>query len=261
LLDAAIVFIVPVQCNGSLAPRRASTPKSLATDKAQSLISEKEDGQWESVVMTDLTAGKWAAGFLLLSLSACAAQQRDAFPRSEGLHIEDSGSVLVVPTGRTALQLDEIFSTVNVGVAANDVAVLTPKNEGGSNANVEVQFATSDEFLSFLFSPKPHLGLAVNTAGATDQAYAGLTWSMDLISSVYGAMSLGLSVHDGKVGETGYYDKELGSRVLFRESVEVGVRLSDRTTLSVLFDHISNAGLAEVNEGLDTLGVRLGYQF
>jgi hypothetical protein len=54
---------------------------------------------------------------------------------------------------------------------------------------------------------------------------------------------------------------ELGCRVLFRESLSVGVRFMKHHSLSVMVDHISNAGLCDHNDGLDTLGVRYGYRF
>ena len=55
--------------------------------------------------------------------------------------------------------------------------------------------------------------------------------------------------------------KALGSRVLFHIPIEIGYRLSAKTSLSVYFDHVSNAYLAHANEGMDTLGGRLGYRF
>ena len=196
----------------------------------------------------------------LLMFSSCAAPRNTAsateeFPAAFG----DDSFRLGAP--RPLPSVDEFVSTVTLGVQAHDVGILSPRDEGGQNANLEILFATPDDFLEELFSPRPHLGLQVNDAGDTDQAYLGLTWDFDLIESLYGALSFGLSVHDGTLQGVRYEDKELGSRVLFRESIELGLKISDRHTLSVMFDHVSNAGLAEVNEGLDTLGIRLGYQF
>ncbi|MCO6428593.1 acyloxyacyl hydrolase [Nitrosomonas communis] len=58
--------------------------------------------------------------------------------------------------------------------------------------------------------------------------------------------------------------KTLGSQVLFRIPIEIGYRLGTRSALSVYFDHVSNASLADNNEGMDTfLGLdgRFGYRF
>jgi hypothetical protein len=55
--------------------------------------------------------------------------------------------------------------------------------------------------------------------------------------------------------------KQLGSRVLFRIPIEFGLTLQERHRISILFDHMSNAYLANPNEGMDTIGVRYGFQF
>ena len=55
--------------------------------------------------------------------------------------------------------------------------------------------------------------------------------------------------------------KQLGSRWLFRIPLEIGLCWKGRHRLSLMFDHVSNAYLASPNEGLDTLGVRYGFQF
>jgi hypothetical protein len=57
------------------------------------------------------------------------------------------------------------------------------------------------------------------------------------------------------------YKKSLGSRVLLRIPLEIGYSMTDHYEISILFDHISNAYLADPNEGLDTLGLRFGYRF
>jgi hypothetical protein len=37
--------------------------------------------------------------------------------------------------------------------------------------------------------------------------------------------------------------------------------IQERHRISILFDHMSNAYLASPNEGMDTIGVRYGFQF
>ena len=55
--------------------------------------------------------------------------------------------------------------------------------------------------------------------------------------------------------------KALGSHALFRLALEVGCDVSESWRASVLWDHSSNAGLADHNEGLNNLGARIGYKF
>ena len=49
--------------------------------------------------------------------------------------------------------------------------------------------------------------------------------------------------------------------MLFRIPIEFGYQVTARHSLSILFAHVSNAGLASPNEGLDTIGIRYGYTF
>ena len=49
--------------------------------------------------------------------------------------------------------------------------------------------------------------------------------------------------------------------MLFHIPLELGVRLDDRNSVSVYFEHMSNANLASPNEGLDAIGVRYGRRF
>ena len=53
----------------------------------------------------------------------------------------------------------------------------------------------------------------------------------------------------------------LGCEILFRESISAGVLFDGHHSLSLMFDHISNGGLCDDNDGQDTFGVRYGYRF
>jgi len=155
------------------------------------------------------------------------------------------------------------------GVLAHDVRVfgLGRRGEPGADVNVEVLF-TAPAFLKFLWSPRPHLGFSVNTAGATDYAYTGLTWSgrpwrslLALPEALFIAGSFGGAIHDGHLNTAPPERKHLGSRLLFRESAEVGDQLTRGLSVSVLFDHVSNGGLAHYNQSLNNLGARIGITF
>jgi lipid A 3-O-deacylase len=153
---------------------------------------------------------------------------------------------------------------VTLGVLAHDIHFLGNHVEPGADLNVEVLFP-SPALLRVLGAPRPHLGLSLNTAGATDYAYVGLTWSgrpwhplLALPEGLFVAGSLGGGVHDGHRNTTLPDRKSLGSRLLFRESVEAGYQLTRTVSLSVMLDHVSNAGLAPHNPGLTNVGARIG---
>jgi lipid A 3-O-deacylase len=141
------------------------------------------------------------------------------------------------------------------------------RKESGVDFNGEVLF-TSPAFLAWLWAPRPHIGFSVNSAGDTDQAYAGLTWTLvgrqamfveaDKVFVDYG---FGVSFNDGDLDEKRDNRKELGSRALFRLSLEAGYSFVPHHSLSAYVDHESNAGLSAHNEGMNAVGIRYGYQF
>jgi lipid A 3-O-deacylase len=156
---------------------------------------------------------------------------------------------------------------VKLGVLAHDIRFLGNHVEPGADINVEVLFP-SPAFLRLLWAPRPHLGLSINTAGATDYGYVGLTWSgrpwrplLALPEGLFIAGSLGGGAHDGHRNAGPPDRKILGSRLLFRESVEAGYQLGRKLSLSIMLDHVSNAGLTTHNQGLTNLGARVGVAF
>jgi lipid A 3-O-deacylase len=158
---------------------------------------------------------------------------------------------------------------VKLGVLAHDIRVfgLGRSGETGADVTIEVLFP-SPAFLRNLGAPRPHLGVSINTAGHTDYGYLGLTWSgrpwrplLALPEGLFAAGSLGGGVHDGHRNTAPPERKILGSRLLFRESVEAGYQLTRKVSFSVMLDHVSNAGLATHNQGLTNFGTRIGVTF
>ena len=153
------------------------------------------------------------------------------------------------------------------GVLAHDIGIGGHHKEPGADINGEVLF-TSPSFLSIIWAPRPHLGTDINTDGKTSQLYVGLTWRLLNFEQVFTSSdaiylngSLGGAIHDGHLHGGGSNDKQLGSRVLFRESLEVGYQFVKRQSVSLFADHISDAGLTSQNQGITNLGVRYGYGF
>jgi len=104
--------------------------------------------------------------------------------------------------------------------------------------------------LQALWAPRPHLGVSVNTAGATDYGYLGLTWRgrpwhplLALPDGLFVAGSLGGAIHDGHLDSAPPERKRLGSRLQFRYSVEAGYQFTPVVSVSVTLDHLSNGHL------------------
>ena len=155
-----------------------------------------------------------------------------------------------------------IISEIRVGLLAHDhdLAPFSRSEENGIDTNFEILFKSPD-WSKNIGSPRPHLGFSLNLSGDTSQLYTGLTWEWMLADNWFLNFSLGGSAHNGKTTTTLIDRKELGCKVLFRESIEVGYILKQRHSVSAFFDHISNAKLCDKNEGLETIGLRYGYRF
>lgn len=169
--------------------------------------------------------------------------------------------------GHPALAEGGWLDEAKVGVLAHDVGLGDHHVESGTDINAELLFASPD-FLKVIFAPRPHIGGTVNTSGNTDYGYFGLTWDAALVralfddeDAVFVAGSLGGGIHDGHLHSGPPNRKQLGSRVLFRESVELGYQINPVNNVSFFIDHLSNANLASRNAGLTNVGVRTGFKF
>jgi lipid A 3-O-deacylase len=168
---------------------------------------------------------------------------------------------LVVATGISAAPAQSRWiDEGKVGLLAHDINLGEIHEEPGVDINGEVLFA-SPNFLKVIGAPRPHLGGSVNTAGATSNGYFGLTWKADLLDVVFGALGLGGAIHDGQINGEVPNRKQLGSRILFHEYVELGHSLTPLVSLSIFVDHMSNANLARHNGGITDAGLRAGFKF
>ena len=153
-----------------------------------------------------------------------------------------------------------VISEIRLGALVHDEGPFTRNEEDGYDGNLEVLFVSPD-FLDIVWGPRPHLGVTVNSSGDTSQAYMGLSWEWSFWDNWFAGFSLGGAVHDGKLETLRTDRKELGCRVLFRESVELGYRFGGGHGISGFLDHISNASICDHNEGLENFGIRYGYLF
>lgn len=160
-----------------------------------------------------------------------------------------------------------LIDEVKIGALGHDLGFLTHHVEGGTDVNVEMLF-TSPDLLRVIGSPRPHIGADINASGNTSDGYFGLTWGIMLIQSLFGANdgvflngSLGGAIHDGYIDSAPPGRKRLGSRILFRESAELGYQINPTISVSAILDHISNANLGVHNAGITSAGARLGFKF
>ena len=155
-----------------------------------------------------------------------------------------------------------LFSELRLGLVDHDMQVFRDGTERGADINIEALFATPfRKGRTALLTPRPHLGASINTRGDTSHAYTGFTWDFGLPGSLFLNVTLGVSVHDGRLASDRTDVKEYGSRVLIRESIDVGYPSSGRHAVSLFVDHSSNAGLSSRNNGLQSIGFRFHHRF
>jgi lipid A 3-O-deacylase len=154
------------------------------------------------------------------------------------------------------------ISEVKIGAQVHDVPYLWSgfhKEPYAIDLNLEVQFSPSIHFWGGRLFPA--LGATINFDGHTSKAYLDARWQRECDYNLFYALGIGIAVHDGETFTTAPDFKQLGRRVLFHDSVEIGYRFDYHRSVSVYFEHISNASTAEKNQGLDTLGIRYGHRF
>lgn len=155
-----------------------------------------------------------------------------------------------------------LIREIKAGALAHDVDNLWSGFSRESEAvdlNAEVILSPS---LPFLWGAiRPALGGTINFHGDTSHAYLDARWEIETSSGIFFATGIGAAVHTGDLHLESPDRKALGSRVLLHIPLEIGFRLDQHHSLSVYFEHLSNANLADENEGIDYLGVRYGYRF
>jgi lipid A 3-O-deacylase len=174
---------------------------------------------------------------------------------------------------------DGILTDLKLGVLDHDVPILGGHTEHGVDINAELQFQSFvpesavggiDPRLRWLLRPAPNIGVDGNTAGLTSQLYFGLIWTVNLDNggvlwpnhAVFFSFGFGGAANNGKIYAPDTSDHlSLGANLLFHEQLELGYRITPRWSVSVYFDHSSNAHIDRYNAGLDNLGVRVGLHF
>src|ERR1700681_2537746 len=174
-------------------------------------------------------------------------------PRRSGRGFAYAFAVMLAALYPAISQAENItYSELKLGVWAHDPSLLEGR-EKGADINPEVIFAspvTNDmlanapPWLFWALQPRPTLGAAFNTAGATDQFYAGATWSWMLVNNVVNpgdgivfSYFFGPGFNDGVLYKGTATRKAVGSHILFREAFELGYQINPTWEISTYIDH------------------------
>lgn len=111
-------------------------------------------------------------------------------------------------------------------------------------------------------SPRPEFGMTVNLDGQESLAHLGLTWQLRLFETpLYLEGTFGAAGHTGynKGAPPGY--KDFGCSINFYERYGIGANLGDHATATLTYEHTSNNGWCDANDGLSNFGLRVGWKF
>lgn len=168
--------------------------------------------------------------------------------------------------------VDEVY----LGVMQNNICVIDCKNankEDGPNVEFQVSF-DSPSWLGWAGSPQPFVVGSLNVAGETSFGGVGLEWRWDFADKWALEPSVGYIIHDGEVSnpfpngspEAAQFADEhvlFGSEDLFRTSLALTRDFEGPWEGQIIFEHLSHGQILGHgrNQGLDSIGIRIGYQF
>ena len=155
-----------------------------------------------------------------------------------------------------------IVSEIRGGLLDHATTLTTSGREDGVDANLELVFAP----IGLLLSAHPFVGTSFNNdPDNTDQVYLGLAWDGQPVGNLLLRFGLGAARHNGELLRFSDDVRGLGNRNLIYLAMDIGWRFSPRIDVSLFYQHLSNGpfrgGDRDVNDGLDNIGLRLGYHF
>ena len=155
----------------------------------------------------------------------------------------------LVPSGAEA---GELFG----GLHIHDVKTPLDKSGIEDGVDLSVGYRGGRMFGTFL---QPYVFGALNSAGATSYAAAGVSARFGLGHGWYIRPGVGLAIHNGSADKFYRTDKiAFGSRILFEPEVGIGAQINKRVSVEASWVHMSHAQLeGRENPGIDNLGVRV----
>jgi lipid A 3-O-deacylase len=112
--------------------------------------------------------------------------------------------------------------------------------------------------------PRLHVGVMANVGGGTSYAYAGALWTYKITNRFFAEISFGGAVNNGILdGAPGR--SAVGCRYEYNPGASLGMYMNPKLSVMLTFDHMSNGeptlSSCPKNEGLNEIGMRVGYSF
>ncbi len=178
----------------------------------------------------------------------------------------------VCGAGAAQAQDFRLIDEVRLGVLEHDTELGGGEGkEEGFDVGFELLTSPITQ-LSWIGSPRAVFGLQINSEGYTNMAYAGILAQKTVADGVFSANdafyiegTVALAYHDGAIDvrlrpEDAEW-KSHGSYWVIRSGFGAGYRVNENWSVTATYAHISNANLAQPNQGSNDVGVRVGYRF
>jgi hypothetical protein len=111
-------------------------------------------------------------------------------------------------------------------------------------------------------SPRPEIGATVSFDDQDSMIHAGLTWQLPILDTpAYLEGTLGVALNNGMVLGAPAGRKNFGCHLNFYERFGIGTHLTDNVTATITYEHTSNNGWCQANDGLSNFGLRMGWKF
>jgi lipid A 3-O-deacylase len=176
-----------------------------------------------------------------------------------------TGLFLSVSNLSSAVAAETIFDELRFGAGTSFSA--GNSHESGIFPSATIFFdplssGTAATWQQTILEPRIYLGASVGTGDGVDQVYGGFSWTADITNRLFIELGLGGTVHNGKLDGSNSKGPDLGCRLLFREQVALGYRVTDNWQILATADHSSHANLCDgPNDGLSHAGLAIGYKF
>lgn len=181
---------------------------------------------------------------------------------------------------------------IRVGIMMHDVDIpeITKRRIKERSASLTGEYIfDSPRWLKWAGGARPYIYGSANLSGKTSHAGAGLNWRTNLGSKFYAEMGGGRSLHNGTIQirfltfeeylalnteqrqaqnsqlqHRRNTELQFGSTTLIRGQIALGYKINDVWGADIVYEHLSNGGVfgkKHVNDGLDSVGLRLSRKF
>lgn len=124
-------------------------------------------------------------------------------------------------------------------------------------------FASPDiAAFEWIGSPRPEIGATISLNGRENLVHANLNWQIPVFDTpLYLELGFGAALTDGALSGAARPARNFGCSLNFYEAGGIGAHVSEDVTVTLRYEHISNNGICEHNDGLSNLGVMVGVKF